>query len=403
MRILLLSIGLACSEYALTDELVPVSAQSPTSIQELVDTPPPFSIDEHEVRSIQLKKAAAFEMWMNSFQTSRQISTNKIREFLERTQRGLPIPSTLLTGLPNISFLDKAVMSPLQGFSTTNGRKLYSGNYSFFNEYAAKYYGKPTDFELMEMDLQSRRCRGFLTLSDSAKAKEAIENCFVAKDRRMELLAGKYAQYGYLRALNLTTVIVNKDDSHVCVASVYRKDTWITAKHCVPSTNLAYGLYILLPSGPKLLKQTDVRLCNKPGCDVAIIEAETPETPEVAALNNAPDLKAVRPGTAIFLPGLVQSFKVSKNIDRKSLEENFMWSDYGMGYCRIRNVYEGCMSHTCSSIDGWSGAPIYSYDKDKINLLGVHSGFSVGLVSCVNKGDIQPTNYATLRPLYEGL
>lgn len=406
MKVVLLTLTFVLSSYALAEGSEPASLQPAKSIQELVVTLPPYAIAESEIRAIQVNKASAFQVWANSLKTRRPINTNKIREFMERIQNGASIPPQLLIDSPNVNSLMNElmgqVMYPLQGYSKINGRKLYSGDYSFFNEYEGKYYGKPTALELMAMDLQSENCRGFLSIGNSKEAEEAIENCFVAKDRRMELLAGKNADYGYLRALNLVTAIVDKDDEHACIASVYRKNTWITAAHCLERNDISYGRYILLPNGPKLIGKDDITLC-KGICDVATIKAETPDIPEVSRLNVTPNLKGIRPNTQIFLPGLVQGSKISKNIDRKALEENFMWSDFGMGYCRVRHVYNGCISHTCSSIDGWSGAPIYSYEGDRINLLGVHSGVTIGAVSCYNKGDKQPTNYATLKPLYEGL
>ncbi|MNF96780.1 hypothetical protein D3C84_795800 [compost metagenome] len=99
----------------------------------------------------------------------------------------------------------------------------------------------------------------------------------------------------------------------------------------------------------------------------------------------------------------MQGTPVSKNIARQAYEETLMWSDVGRGYCRIRNVYKGCMSHTCSTIDGWSGGPVYGHDNNHVTLLGVHSGYSSEQVACSGKGDNMPTNYATLKPLYEGM
>jgi hypothetical protein len=373
------------------------------SIQTLVDTPSPYAVSPTEVRAIQIKKAIAFQVWQSSIKTDREIAIDKLREILERTQRRLPTPPELLIGPPNSAAALQGVMIPKSLYSWSNGRPLYSGKYSFFNEYTGKIYGRPHSHTLRQWDDESRRCKGFLSVSSSEESKRDVENCFVAKDFRLEMLAGRYAEYRYLRSLSLITTLIRKDETHSCMASVYKKNLWITAKHCLPDPAIDYGIYILLPDGSRLITRDDVTPCTKPRCDTATIKATTPDVPEMAILNITPDLNGLRPDTNIFIPGMVQSSSVSKNIDRKSLEESIMWSDFGKGYCRIRNVYHGCLSHTCSSIEGWSGSPVYAFEGDQIKLLGIHSGADVNKVSCINKGDKVPTNYATLKPLYEGL
>lgn len=411
MKMLWCSIALLPSIFAVADEkIIPAPANSPTaqqSIQQLVENAPQLEASEEEIRAIQTNKTVAYQVWANSLHTKRQINANNIHEYLERTNKRLPIPSSLLIGKPDLRYLINVPMSPMQAFSEDNGRHLYSGEgYSFYNEYSKEYLGKPDLIELSIMGAQSKACKGFLSLSATPESKKDIEDCFLSKDIRMEILAGRNVDYkNYLSAIKLVTSITRNNGQHICMASFYQKNKWITAKHCLVRTNIELGANLLLPNRSLRIKRTDIDYCNETGCDVAIINLPTSDILGNSILNTSPDLKSINPKTEIFIPGIVQRTPLAKGIDRKTYESMLLWSDVGKGYCRIRNIYEGCISHTCSTIDGFSGAPVYNYEKNKgeITLLGIHSGFSAEPVSCKGKGDKSATNYAVLKPLYEGM
>lgn len=400
--LLLLISGLSFATFG--DQTKPDVSTSDPSLEKLVEERPKLEIPEEEIQTIQNNKAIAFEVWKKSQSSDRPVGANTFLEYLQRVNNKLPIPPELMIGKALIDKLKELPTLPAIGYFPGNGRPLFEMlGYRFYNEYADTYYNGPDPAERSTMDLQSAKCKGYLTLQNTEAARKNIANCFVSKDFRIEVLAGKHAEYNYLGAIKLVTSIVDKRDRHLCMASFYRENTWITAKHCLVKSNIKFGIYLVLPSGPKLIKPTDITTCSKEKCDVSLITADTSHIHADGWFDSSPDLKKLKPDSIIFLPGIVQGTPVSKSIHRQDYEETLMWSDVGKGYCRIRNIYTGCMSHTCSTIDGWSGGPVYGYDNRRVSLLGVHSGYSSEEVTCAGRGDNMPTNYATLKPLYEGM
>lgn len=205
---------------------------------------------------------------------------------------------------------------------------------------------------------------------------------------------GVYDGLGYVNSL------VNNNGDHKCMASYYAEGVWITAAHCVGESLLGAGLYIIA-NGIKFKieksKNGNVSLCKASRCDVAFINAPTPKVDELKFVADG-DLKLLNAKTPILIPGIEEGSPVVRGATIL-LNENLLWAPVAKGYCRAYRVEKGCLSHTCSTLSGFSGAPVYLLDnKFRINLVGIHSGEKSSVVSCKAAG----TSYAVSSQLFKG-
>jgi hypothetical protein len=94
-------------------------------------------------------------------------------------------------------------------------------------------------------------------------------------------------------------------------------------------------------------------------------------------------LTTISSTTTLFIPGIEVGTAIpEKNIDGAG--KKMMWSKI-QNACIPYEVKHGCISYTCSTLKGFSGAPVFSVRGAEIRLIGVHAGGQVG-GSCENNG-----------------
>ncbi|MFI8981708.1 hypothetical protein [Ectopseudomonas khazarica] len=262
-----------------------------------------------------------------------------------------------------------------------------------------------------EMKEEAKGCIGELDSVPFDQVKKQAENCFASLERQngptwnqnpyltiAELSSNQEAKAGYLRALSLVSSIVDSDKKHQCMASVYKEGVWVTAKHCVPG-----GMeirYLLRDSEFIPIKSTTPCKLTNP-CDIVFIQANTPHLEVSAFPKINPDLRHFDWKDGIFVPGIVYKTPLRNNSTHRGISNGdyiseLMWSPYGVGYCRVLDIQKnGCFSHTCSTLVGFSGAPVYAYDtaSKKVQLIGIHSGADKTKNNCTAKAK---TNYGRL-------
>lgn len=256
---------------------------------------------------------------------------------------------------------------------------------------------KVNSSELKRRRLESAACKSGLD-------EERIDGCFVGINPNIsQYYPETSSKLTYLRALSNISSIVDAKLNHACAASVYKKGVWVTASHCI---NMSYNLIV----GNEIIPLKDLTIlgCGA-GCDVSFITAKTPDRAEMPDLVD--NVKNIEWETDLFIPSmpvgttlslLFQSSDAYSQPDPAAVKRDFnkkiIWSPYGEGFCVALKQYpNGCVVHSCSTVAGFSGAPIYSYDKarDKIVLLGVHSGSDGNLNSCAKESS-QFVNFARL-------
>ncbi|WP_170930014.1 MULTISPECIES: serine protease [unclassified Pseudomonas] len=253
--------------------------------------------------------------------------------------------------------------------------------------------------DLLKLRTENKDCIGNFTSSTGNRrlTREQIYKCFVTLNTSFDKVMPKGS---YLDALDLlTSITITRDGTHSCMASFYDKDTWITAAHCVSYANIADGRSILINGKQIPITKTIVKSCGKPGCDVAFISSPTNVTDTAKYELRNPNLSLLTEQSQILIAGIEEGSPILP-ADKSPYKSNLMWSDVGKGFCRIFRVQSGCLSHTCSTLSGFSGAPIYwvNSSSSKIELIGVHSGESVEGMKC---NDTE-SNYAVASDLYQG-
>lgn len=272
---------------------------------------------------------------------------------------------------------------------------------------ARKYNSEIPEEEIRKRVLQSSECKGEL---DDGTQKYLIAKCFTSLNDPA-LLITPYATLDktYTRGLSSTSSLVDQLGRHVCVVSVIRKGVWVSAKHCLEDSVKFESLRII--SGAKKVQISSVAAapCKEP-CDIAFFFAETPEDAEIPVIKpKGAELKWDNP---IFIPGVPYGFSLSSVLKPEPATTNtpvsdtlaknrynnlVMWPPYNEGFCMtLTKDTSGCIVHTCSTVRGFSGAPIYRYNSntDKIELIGIHSGADKQYNNCAI--DDKKVNYARL-------
>ncbi|VVM47571.1 hypothetical protein PS639_00607 [Pseudomonas fluorescens] len=307
-------------------------------------------------------------------------------------------PPRLESKLPYYGKLPKG--SNEQTTGEGNGPEIYTPNSTFENDYSVTTISLPSG-SYSSMKSESEGCLGNLRATAGPKDPERAEvyKCFRFLNDELYDAVVSRKDFGYLSALPLLASIVGDDSKHICMASFYKEGVWITAKHCVTTLRLSKGINLVV--GNELIKimKEKVSWCSGSFCDVGFISAKTP----VVDLNNLelqnPNLAAVNWGAEIFIPGIEEGESIDRKAPMNSFRAQLMWSDVGRGYCKAFKVKKGCINHTCSTLNGFSGAPVYWIDKKdrKIQLIGIHTGHS-RFFGCAGS----ETNYAVTSDQYRG-
>ncbi|WP_447747800.1 hypothetical protein [Pseudomonas nicosulfuronedens] len=258
---------------------------------------------------------------------------------------------------------------------------------------------------------QSQDCKGE---QDDGNQKLLISKCFTSLSNTA-LLVTPYVSMDktYTRGLSSTSSLIGKDGNHVCIVSVVKKGMWITARHCLANFNDNFkDLRIIVDNRMVEITGADSSLCtnkDKP-CDIQYFYAETPKSAEIPAIYSKE--VEVRWDNPVFIPGIPYGASLKEVFASESKYEDIpvtpqhakdryndlvMWPPYNEGFCMsLAKDANGCIVHTCSTVRGFSGAPIYRYNKDtdKIELIGIHSGANPDLNRCATRNP--KVNYARL-------
>ncbi|MFS2067508.1 hypothetical protein ACEN9D_01910 [Pseudomonas sp. CT11-2] len=369
---------------------------------------------------LQESKEQALTTWKNSLNTPYDPGPQVIREHLTRKNFGLPdspdiatisatkkIPMNIdphitnngINQIPKQAFIlpnSKIPGANQQTMAGNNTGNKYGKTKPFKNELSGYQHGATLE-DLEKFRADSKNCIGTLTNSEGNPGlfRKDVYKCFKTLNS-----PSTFASSGYLQALNLITSITKNDGLHSCIASYYKEGEWITAGHCVTKNNLADGRNLIIGEKTLPLNEYNVRRCYLPGCDAAIILAKTPEIDYSKYELTNPKLQLITENSEVFIPGMEVGMPIIITPEAP-YKYNLMWSDVGHGYCKIYRVENGCFSHTCSTLTGFSGAPVYwiNAPSGKIELLGIHTGESTEGTTCAETN----TNYAVTANLYKGI
>ncbi|MEW5714062.1 hypothetical protein AB1462_17075 [Pseudomonas sp. SB113] len=274
----------------------------------------------------------------------------------------------------------------------------------------AKVLGVVIPLEIEEERLkQSIDCKG--ELNDGLQILQ-IAKCFTSLSNAV-LKITPYVSIDktYTRGLSSLSSLVTTSDIHRCDVSVVRSGLWITAKHCLDDVkwNLDILRIVVENKKVKIIKAVPAN-CQQQPCDIAYLYAETPTSAEIPTILSKE--VEIRWDNPIFIPGIPYGAKLAGIFEPESIYSNeavspsyaklryndlVMWSPYNEGFCMsLMKDNASCIIHTCSTVRGFSGAPIYRYDqeKDKIILIGIHSGADGELNKC--EVTSKKVNYAKL-------
>jgi hypothetical protein len=288
----------------------------------------------------------------------------------------------------------KVIDATKQTRNPGNTENMYGGNYNYSNSDNPAASGGFTRGDRERMRAETADCDGeqSITKGMTVAERESVMNCFEKFDLDFYKALGYQNREGMsiYKAMDYVTALVDDAEAHICMASIYKNNVWITARHCVTDKKIANGLYIIINNNKVAIKNDDIVLCSGLKCDIAAIKLPTPNVPADLSVDRFNSVWVTHK-TPIFIPGIeagMPNFSEGNN----QILNNLMWSHVGKGYCNAYKIESGCMSHTCSTLTGFSGAPIYMEGSNKkIMLVGVHSGAVREAVSC----KVENTNYAT--------
>lgn len=326
---------------------------------------------------------------------------NALRSFIEA---GLPIPDrliidpTLRTGLHLTGIPDKAA----HRYVLINKElviDIYDKYPNFENEIDGVKVTIPQS-AIDQMHKEAKPCYKGEQIIDLARLNEYMTNCFSEVNNPAASVSPPNSDgKTYSKAIYLLSSLVDADNKHLCMVSVYKKDIWITAGHCLFDEGMiGRDLYIIVNGKKEKVDWDRVRECAS-RCDIGFIELKTPAIADADLPSLNMSTKSLNWDTPIFNPGMALGYDMSASIaNDKGVKSplRFIWSPVGKGYCRIvRLEKNACLIHTCSTAKGFSGGPIYVYDQktSKVGLLAIHSGGDRKENNCKDSGTI---NYAHL-------
>lgn len=284
--------------------------------------------------------------------------------------------------------------------SPENTEELYRGGFIFTSSDKPKLKEELDLGDILRRRNETKNCLGEKNSTKGLKAvdRESVMNCFQMLDYDF------FEQMGYkdnkplglYRSLEFVTVIVNEAGRHHCMASIYKNNAWVTAEHCLKSSAINSGIYILTGDSRIKIRKEDIRICIEKNCDIGLILAPTPSITDELIVSTE-NTREIHLRTDLLIPGIESGTPVFSN-NKNNSRSMLMWSHVGKGYCNAYKVERGCVSHTCSTLTGFSGAPVYIEDaQKKIRLVGIHSGNTSDSVQCKTKH----TNYATSSHFFE--
>jgi hypothetical protein len=233
-----------------------------------------------------------------------------------------------------------------------------------------------------DLDREAAECQGGMDDFNGPLGQKAMD-CFVGLD------ASKYkiSHYNpdrktYLKGLRFVGSIVDQQDRHLCMVSIYKQGVWITAKHCLDGKKLKRSNYLKSADGKTKIEA--VRFCKD--CDVAFIDLPTPQLTDTDFPKVGIPIVMQDP---IFMPGIVLHDSLANVSKQEEFDLKYIWSEIGKGYCKAIKIYKnGCMVHGCSAVPGFSGAPMYIYKDDQLQLVGILSGANGEKNECSYLGSI---------------
>lgn len=227
--------------------------------------------------------------------------------------------------------------------------------------------------------------------------KKEYDQCFMGLDETQKYLDERgLTQPSYLDGIKYLASIASRPRGsflHSCMASAYQPNKWITAKHCLTKNHIINGAYLIALGAQVKISQEMVSLCDD--CDIAVIDVSGIQALKPAG--NEPVVPAtlsVKVEDEVFIAGIPEK-TVLNDFSPEGIAAQLRWSAVGLGFCRVFGIDDKCLTQTCSTIRGFSGAPVYKFNSvtSRVEILAVHSGVDNEMSSC--PGQAEGVNYAT--------
>lgn len=386
--VLLTSLGLQASEVASAPDIEPIQLARKDVYQ---------NTREFQLRIIGLLTASTTQ---KVYRLEEQ-RANALRRLIEA---GHPIPDRLI--------IDQTLRAGLNlaGIPDKSAYRYVLVNKELANSIFEKYPNFENEIDgvkvrvpqsaIDQMYKEAKPCFKGEGIIDLAHLNEYMTNCFSEVDNSAASVSPPNSDgKTYTKAIDLLSSLVDADNKHLCMVSVYKKDIWITARHCLFDEGMiGRDLYIIVNGKKEKIDWGHITKCTN-GCDIGFIELKTPAIADADLPTLNVSTKSLNWDTPIFNPGMALGYDMSASIaNDKGVKSplRFIWSAVGKGYCRIvRLEKNACLIHTCNTAKGFSGGPIYVYDPktSKVGLLAIHSGGDRTENDCKDSGII---NYAHL-------
>ena len=292
-----------------------------------------------------------------------------------KNKKRLLIPLTLIT-ITGTAFAlavvnGHAVPFQSEGYGTLDLLR----SHKFSNEYnptLTEILSGP-DYEKIMAEAKSSGCRGGDSVSINAVEPRKVLNCFQINNGT-DLLTEKV--YNLVKR-GITSITFK--EAHLCMATYKGEGKWLTSAHCFADQRTPYKDYKLLLDKPYPIK---VRLCMLDNCDLALVEPVGGPNVTSGLEPTYEDLTKVYYSTTLFVPGIEERTLIPGN-NQSGVDKVIMWSKIKSG-CIPYEVKIGCVYYLCSTLEGFSGAPVFSVDGSNARLIGVHAGGQPGK-QCGNK------------------
>ncbi|RJX78948.1 trypsin-like peptidase domain-containing protein [Pseudomonas sp. LS-2] len=160
--------------------------------------------------------------------------------------------------------------------------------------------------------------------------------------------------------------------SHRCIAVYMGEGEWLTARHCISELSGNYvDLRLITPDGN--FRVDKVINCVESGCDYVWIRPYgTSYSKSVPARLGVEAISKISASDELFIPGIEEKESIPGG-SFAGVQKAMKWTRYTRTCIAIK-VRRGCLTHTCSTVQGFSGAPVFAFQDGVAYVVGIHLG-----------------------------
>lgn len=180
----------------------------------------------------------------------------------------------------------------------------------------------------------------------------------------------------YIQKVSNSIGSLTYDGIHHCTISYLGSGRWVTARHCLSGAeNNLSRFSIISADGPLIISRLEH--CKVTDCDADFLFVNEGGLKKTVAATTMPEaVKTIKKMQRLFVPGYMDGKPIPSGT-HEGFVQAILWSKLEKA-CFPVKVRDDCITHTCSTIQGFSGSPVFTEVDGKLVMVAMHVGVSDG-------------------------